>query len=159
MQRSAKLIDDKAYLTAAENLSRAPGEYIMAYPPHLHPSQFGDVCAPYVGGCKQKHVTSDVIDQYNNLYVSNSTRPNEKPQTEIYGVAPFKARGDGILMHPERLSELQTSGFNPHCASTLSEVNYDRFQCIDPILAVEEEREFGPRGGAHTRVGPRYHVC
>jgi hypothetical protein len=158
MHKSAKLIDDEAYITAAENLSRAPGNYMMAFPPTLKPNVIGTKCAPFIGGCKQKHVVADVIDQSNSMYVPVNTRPNEKPWTEIYSI-PFKARGEGLLNHPDTLSKLQTSGFTQKCSSTLSEVNYDRFQCINAPLAVENEKEFGARGGAHTRVGPRYDVC
>jgi hypothetical protein len=159
MQKSAKLIDDEAYITAHERVSSAAGRYYMAYPPELPYSKVGSVCGPYVGGCKQKHVTSDVIDTFNSLSVPISTRPNEKPSTELFGL-PYKAQGDGVLLHPEMIHKLQMSGFNPKCNKSLSEVNYDRFDCINAPLAVEDEGQFGnPRGGEHTRVGPRYHLC
>ena len=159
MQKSAKLIDDEAYITAHERVSSAAGRYHMAFPPSLPYSKVGSVCGPYVGGCKQKHVTSDVIDTYNSLSVPVSTRPNEKPSTELFGM-PFKARGDGPLLHPEVIAKLQMSGFNPKCNKSLSEVNYDRFDCINAPMAVEDEQQFGnPRGGEHTRVGPSYRLC
>jgi hypothetical protein len=160
MQKIHRLIDDEAYITAHEKISSAPGQYHMAYPPVMPYSKVGTTCAPYVGGCKQKHVTSDVIDTYNSISVPVSTRPNEKPSTELFSPAPYKARGDGVLLHPEMVHKLQTSGFNPKCNKTLSEVNYDRFHCINAPLVVEDEEQFGnPRGGEHTRVGPRYHLC
>ena len=159
MQRSAKLVDDQAYITAHARLSQKPFEYHTAYPPSLPVAKYGEVCTPYAGGCRQGRVTAEVVDSFNSLYVGTATRPNARPNTELFGTAPYKARGEGILRAPDVHSQLTSSGFNPHCAKHLSEVDWDRYECINAPLVVEDERVTGPRGGASTRVGPAYYAC
>ncbi len=164
MQRSAKLIDDATYITAHETLSRKPYDYYTAFPPALPVKTFHKTCTPYAGGCKQKHVTGENVDDFNQLWnVSGPLNriPNSRPttNTELFGTAPFKARGDGLLRTPDVYSSLVATGFNPHCAKTLGERDYDRFECMAAPLAVENERLTGPRGGAGTRVGPAYYAC
>lgn len=162
MQRSAKLVDDQTYITASAALSQAPYNYYTAYPPVLPVKTFPKQCTPYAGGCKQGHVTGDTVDDFNSLYVSKTTRvPNPRPSTntQLFGTAPYKARGDGLLKAPDTYSKLVYSGFNPHCAKTLSEKDWDRFECMAAPLAVENEQLTGPRGGAGTRVGPAYYQC
>jgi len=159
MQRSAKLVDDQTYISAAATLSQKPYEYHTAYPPVLGVQEFPRACTPYAGGCRQGRVAGDTVDTFNKLYMGNATRPNPRPNTELFGVAPFRGRGDGMLRTPDVYSSLISSGFNPHCAKSLSEVDYDRFECIAAPLAVEDERITGPRGGASTRVGPEYYSC
>ena len=166
MQRSAKLVDDATYITAHETLSKKPFEYYTAFPPVLHVKTFHRQCTPYAGGCKQNYVTSENVEEYNQLLNSGSTStlnrvPNSRPSTntELFGTAPYKALGDGLLRAPDVYSKLVGSGFNPHCAKTLGEKDYDRFECMAAPLAVEDERVTGPRGGAGTRVGPAYYAC
>ena len=159
MQRSAKLVDDATYMTAQATLSQKPYEYYTAYPPVLPLKTFPRSCTPYAGGCKQGRESADTVTDFNALFMSNNTRPNPRPNTELFGTAPFKARGDGLLKAPDVFSALRGSGFNPHCPKTLAEVDYDRYECIAAPLVVEDERLTGPRGGAHTRVGPAYYQC
>lgn len=159
MQRSAKLIDDETYITAHAKLSQKPFEYHTAFPPVLPLKTFPRACTPYSGGCKQSRVSADTVEDFNDLYVPTATRPNPRPNTELFGTAPMKARGDGLLRSPDVYSALVGGGFNPHCARTLGERDYDRWQCIDAPLVVEDERMTGPRGGAGTRVGPAYYAC
>lgn len=159
MQRSAKLVDDQTYITAQATLSQKPYQYYTAFPPALPVKTFPRACTPYSGGCAQGHVSSDTVDDFNSLYVSAATRPNPRPNTELFGM-PFKARGDGPLKAPDTFSALRYSGFNPHCPKGLSEIDYDRYECIQAPLMVEDERLMGaPRGGSHTRVGPAYYMC
>lgn len=163
MQRSAKLVDDATYITAHETLSRKPFEYYTAYPPVLPVKTFHRKCTPYAGGCKQAHVTGENVDDFNELWASKTLNrvPNSRPgtNTELFGTAPFKARGDGLLYFTDTYSNLVGNGFNPHCAKQLGEKDYDRFECIAAPLVVENERLTGPRGGAGTRVGPAYYAC
>ena len=161
MQRSAKLVDDQTYITAHAALSQQPFQYYTAYPPVLPVATFSRTCT-YAGGCKQGRVTGDTVEDFNTLVVGTGTRiPNPRPttNTQLFGTAPFKARGDGLLKAPDTYSTLVSTGFNPHCARPLSETDFDRFECIAAPLAVEDERLTGPRGGSHTRVGPGYYVC
>ena len=128
-------------------------------PPVLPRTQYASVCTPYAGGCKTQGVTGDVVDTSNGLYYSVATRPNKRPSTELFGTAPYKAQGDGMLKNPDTFSKLRYSGYNPHCARVLGELNFDRFDCVNAPLAVEDEQRMGPRGGAGTRVGPGYYEC
>lgn len=159
MQKSAKLIDDAAFISAHAAMSQKPFEYYTAFPPALPVKTFPRACTSYAGGCKQKYVTGEIIEESNRLYAPPPTRPNPRPNTELFGTAPFKARGDGLLRHTDVYSSLVSSGFNPHCSKTLSEVDYDRFECINAPLQVENEELTGFRGGAPTRVGPAYYAC
>ena len=156
MQRSAKLVDEETYLTAQSAMSQKQFQYFTAFPPVIGVKQFPRKCTPYAGGCKQGNVTGESIDALN---YAAATRPNPRPNTELFGVAPFRGRGDGILRNPDVYSNLISSGFNPHCAKSLSEVDYDRFECMGAPMVVEDERITGPRGGASTRVGPAYYAC
>jgi hypothetical protein len=162
MQRSAKLVDDQTYITAQAKLSQFPGDYYMGFAPTLPPNDFPKHCTPYSAGCKQQHVTGDTIDTDTSLTVSKWNRvPNSRAtvRTQLFGTAPYRALGDGMLNHPDTYSALWTSGFNPHCARPLTEIDFDRFECINAPLAVEDERVSGPRGGVHTRVGPALYMC
>ena len=155
-------MDDQMYMTAHATLSQAPFQYYTAYPPALPVQAFPRQCTPYAGGCKQGHVTTDTIDDFNALYISKATRiPNPRPSTntQLFGTAPYKARGDGILKATDTHSAMISSGFNPHCAKNLSERDYDRFECMTAPLMVEDERITGPRGGMQTRVGPGMYMC
>jgi hypothetical protein len=154
MNRSAKLISDDAYITAHEKQSKFPFEYHTALVPNEISKEFSRKCTSVPGNCKQFHVTGQTVDSYNTKIIATATRPQPRPQTEVFGL-PFKARGDGILRDTDTLSKLQYSGFNPTCVKPLSEVDFDRWECIGAKLEVEDPHR-GPRGGMSTRTGAQY---
>ena len=155
MNRSAKLISDEAYVTAHEKQSRFPFEYHTSLVPNdIAAANFSKKCTSVPGTCKQVRVSDRTVDAYNKNMISKSTRPQPRPQTELFGL-PFKARGDGVMKNPDVQSKLQYSGFNPTCAKPLAEVDYDRWECIGAKPDVEAP-ERGPRGGISSRLGAQY---
>jgi hypothetical protein len=155
MNKSAKLIDDEAYMTAHAKQSQYEFEYRTALPPNKLGKSFASECTPYLGGCKQFSVNAAVVDDYEKVIPGTQGwgREGSRPVTELVG-GPFKARGDGALQNPDILSEAWTpsTGFVPHCNKPLSEVTFDRWPCIKAPLAYEPNWF----GGAHTRQGVQF---
>lgn len=149
---SAKLLDDASYISIQAAQSQFPYQYLTLLKPN--PRDIGkaytEPCTGFTGGCRQFAPPSTIVDTFNSL-LPGITRPSPRPQTELFGTAPYKARGDGTLTHPQVHSDLH-DGFNPHCARALGEVDYDRFSCISAPNAAES----GPRGGVSTRFGAVY---
>lgn len=152
MNRSAKLIDDVAYISAHDTQSQYAYKYHTALVPDKLGKDFAPHCTPYLGSeCKQFNTNGAVIDQYNAM-IAKPARARSTA-TEIYG-GPFKARGDGALKTPDVLSEMWTParGYEQHCNKPLSEITYDTWACIEAPLA----NEVDVRGGVSTRLGVQY---
>jgi hypothetical protein len=153
MKRSAKLHNDATYVSAQAVQSQFPYRYYTSLPPNPKPitTQYYEPCSEFNGGCRQFYVGESTVDDYNTI-LSDPTRPLPRPQTELFGVAPYKARGDGHLDMPDNHSLLHLTGFNPHCSRALGEVDFDRWQCINAPNAAETTA----RGGVSTRFGAVY---
>ena len=137
----------------------AQSEYEFKYRTDLAPNklgkQFARECAPYLGGCKQFNVNSNVVDDYARVIPGPAGwgRTGERIQTQLMG-GPFKARGEGILANPDALSEAWTpsGGYKQHCAKPLSETTFDTWQCMGAPLAYETKDHI-PKD---TRQGMQY---
>ena len=129
--------------------------YTTALVPDKLGKQFGTMCAPYSGGCKQFNVNSKVIDDYERVIAGPAGwgRTGERIQTQLMGGA-FKARGEGILRNPDALSEAwaPTGGYTQRCSKPLAEVTFDTWQCMGAPLAYETKDQI-PQD---TRQGMQY---
>lgn len=147
MQRSAKLIDDATFVTAQAKQSAFPGDYHLGMPPH---ELFRPSCTAFSGGCRSFPTAES------GRTFPSWTRPNERPETELFGVAPLKARGDGTRTK-EGVDVSSTLRWGEafrveSCSRRLTELDYDRWECIGAPLQVEK----GVRGGMPTRMGMQY---
>lgn len=148
MQRSEQLHDDWAYVRMMARRSEFPFRYVTRY-------------APW-GGCpvsncnKQFHAGKAQVGALNGLKEGTPTRVLEhgnRPRTELWGTAPLRARGDGVLLHIDDANKLMRQpAFHQECARPLSEQPYNRYDFITFPPAAETWR----RGGESARLGPVY---
>ena len=152
---SAHLSNDQQYTMAHARQSEFEYQYRTAFPPDKLGKQFAKECTPYLGGCKQFQVTSSVVEDYEKVIpgVKGWGRVGDRSNTELFG-GPFKARGEGVLMNPDALSNAWTpvGGYRHHCNKPLSEVTYDTWACLGAPLAYET-KEHIPKD---TRQGLQY---
>jgi hypothetical protein len=158
MNKSAKLISDTAYQSAYEQQSTFQFKYHTDHVPNrLEKDVFPGTCPAFPGGCRQFHVNSKAVNQYDAVIPGKPgwTRNYPSTSTELFGGA-FRARGDGALLNPDALSKAWTpeNGYTKHCNRRLSEVTYDTWSCVD--VTNESEAVFDLRGGIGTRMGLQY---
>ena len=147
--RSGHLNDDWAYVQAMKKQSEFPYQYVTRFVPW-------NACP--ISQCnKQLRPGSFQVDKLNDLVEQSlPTRVLEhgnRPNTELWGTAPFRARGDGHLLMPDvsnLLMRLPVS--EQRCARPLSEQEYPRYDYI----AFPNNAEWWRRGGESARMGPIY---
>lgn len=147
MQRSAKLLDDTTFVTAQAMQSTFPGKYHSSFQPHM---TFSPSCTAFPGGCRS-YPSAEAGRRF-----AKPTRPNIRPETELFGTSAFKGRGDAHLTPGgvELASRLRIGeGLRAEsCSMQLSETDYDRWECVSAPLKVEASG----RGGVPTRMGLQY---
>lgn len=158
MNRSAKLINDQAYISAHESLSTFPFQYYTDLVPNRLEKQFPGTCPAFPGGCRQFRVNASAIGKYNDIIpgVKGWTRVQPSASTQLFG-GPFKARGEGILQNPDMLSSAWTprGGYTKHCNKRLSEVTYQH-NWVCHSAPNQAEEVFDKRGGISSRQGIQY---
>lgn len=146
--RSGHLNDDWAYVQAMTQQSKFPFEY--------H-TRFAPVNACPISQCnKQLRAGPQQVDTLNTLVENLPTRVLEQGNrinTELFGTAPFRARGDGHLLSPDVSNRLMRQPVGQQrCARPLAETEYPRFEYI----AFPNNAEWWRRGGESSRMGPIY---
>ena len=92
-------------------------------------------------------------DVLSALWNSNPTRmyTRGRPSTSLYGTAPLKRMGDGILYDVDTSNHLRNGdGIPLRCVRPEQEITWDRMDYIDVANNVESWR----RGGLSTRFLP-----
>lgn len=159
MQRSAKLIDDRSFVDAQNRQLGSEFKYHVANdlvrPTRLGPRAFPS-CSTFVGGCgRQTFESGQTIDDATTLRRGNSTRPAVRPSTELFGTAPYRGLGDGVLYFVDDSNTLQRGGFTgpSFCPEgKFQEKPYDTWACIQAPTAVENFQH----AGVSTRAAPVY---
>lgn len=145
---SEGLSDDWEYVRMMARRSEFPFKYVTRY-------QALGTCP--VSNCnKQFHSGPAQVDTLNTLVDAIPTRVEEhgnRPNTQLFGTAPFKARGDGQLQQPDVSNKLMRQPvYWKECTRPLSEIPYNRYDYV----AFPNRTEWWHRGGESTRVGPQY---
>jgi hypothetical protein len=148
MLRSGHLNDDYAYVRTMAKQSEFPFRY--------H-TRFGPWAPCPISNCnKQFHAGPREVDTLNVLADSVSTRvvmQGMRPQTELFGTAPFRARGDGQLLAPDASNAVMRSPVTEHrCGRPISELETNRFE----YMGMPNQAEWWQRGGVSCRQGPIY---
>ena len=145
---SASLNDDGAYVRMMGRRSEFPFRYLTSF------TALG-TCT--IDNCnKQFHSGPAQVGALNSLVDSVPTRiwaHGDKPSTELFGTAPFRARGDGQRLAPDVSNQLMRQpAYWQECARPLSEMAWDRYDYI----AFPNRAEWWSRGGESSRLGPIY---
>ena len=99
------------------------------------------------------HPGARQADVLSTLLNSNPTRTytRGRPSTQLYGTAPLKRMGDGILYAVDTSNKLRNGyGVPMRCVRPETEQTWDRMSFIDVPCAAESWR----RGGITTRFQP-----
>lgn len=146
--RSGHLNDDWAYVRAMQSQSEYPYRYLTRFTPW-------NAC-PTSQCNKQLRPGTFQVDNLNALTGVGPTRVYEhgnRPNTELWGTSPFRARGDGQLLAPDASNQLMRLPISEQrCARPLSEREQPRFDYI----AFPNNAEWWRRGGESSRLGPVY---
>ena len=143
------LAEDMAYINMMARRSEFPFRYVTRF-------QALGTCP--VSNCnKQFHSGPAQVDTLNGLVDGSiPTRIWEhgnRPNTELFGTAPFRARGDGQLKYADVSNKLMREPqYWQECARPLSEVPYNRYDYV----AFPNRAEWWQRGGVPTRCAPQY---
>lgn len=144
----ARLNDDQAYVRAMTNMSQFPYKYHTRFSPW-------NAC-PITNCNKQFRTGPFQVDTLNDLIDNVPTRVLEhgkRINTELFGTAPFRARGDGHLFAPDASNMLMRNPVTEQrCGRPLSEKDTPRFDYI----AFPNQAEWWRRGGESSRLGPIY---
>ena len=145
---------DADYIRLLEAESTWPALYRFARPnavqARTHPIQ----------GLHWLGVPACGVDVYSRLlprhFRVHTRAAQNRPQTELYGTAPYVALGRGGLMHVDTETRLQHGDWVQGKGSrSVSELDFDRF---DFVTLPGELKKLNPemRYGQITRVGPSY---
>jgi hypothetical protein len=148
MIRSGHLNDDSAYVQAMKAQSEFPFQYVTRFAPW-------NAC-PTSQCNKQLRAGPLQVDTLNTLVVGAPIRVLERgqrPNTELWGTSPFRARGDGHLLTPDVSNQLMRLPISEQrCGRPLAETEYPRFEHI----IFPNNAEWWRRGGESSRLGPIY---
>ena len=101
----AGLRADRDYLSLLEAESMWPTRYVLAAPQPLHPRQYP------IQGLNRPAIGPAQVDAYNALLPAHfrvHTRASQnRPQTELFGTAPYLALGRGVAQHVDVSTMLQ----------------------------------------------------
>lgn len=151
MIRSGHLNDDMAYVQAMASQSAFPYKYVTRFNAKAVPNR-----CPVSQCNKQFRPGDDQVDRLNDLVENMPTRVLEQGNrinTELWGTAPFRARGDGQLLAPDASNVLMRMPISEQrCARPLSEIEVPRYDYI----AFPNQSEWWKRGGVSSRLGPIY---
>lgn len=151
--RRTALETDPAYIKLMEAQSTWPYRYNMGVP---QPKCVGTP----IMGLNAPHVGTGQVDAYNTLlprHMRVKVRASRnRPQTELYGTAPYMALGRGALLYPDVDTQLRMSNrVSRDRNRALMETNLTRKEFVH-IPRELRELPFDSRMGAMTRVGPEY---
>ena len=142
--QNAHLRSDAGYLQYMTSRSMFPFQYVTTFAPPGCPA---DNCnKQFMPGSKQVAALNDILTTTGTRIVDRT-----KTSTELFGTAPYKGRGDGVLKYTDVSNSLLDMGTSVRCSRPLTEMQWDRFDYINVKPNVEVK---GPRGGVTTRVGP-----
>lgn len=146
---------DKAYIDLLEAESTWPFKYVFSRTNPVNPRRNP------MWGLNDQGVPIGGVAVYNRLLPANYRMQvraaHNRPQTELFGTAPYIALGRGPLRYPDTSSLLQQGNWVPGRGSrTLSEVDYNRFDFVTLPKGLTEQTGADLRYGAMTRVGPAY---
>ncbi len=113
-----------------------------------------------VQGLAHQGVGPSQVDAYNSLLPANyrvkHRASQNRPQTELFGTAPYTALGRGPLRYTDTSTLLQQGSWVPSRGSrAVAEVDFNRFDFVNvprELTALPHELRYG----AMTRVGPAY---
>ena len=146
---SAGLRDDSGYVDYWNRRSQAPLQYFMGFQAGKPPA---DIQGKPVVGAGSDRVGVDRAFRYTRV----ETMPAEhRLETPLYGTAPFRATGDGVLVHTDVSTRLQIGDrMGARGREQLAEVNLEhlRRQFVGAVPRVEDAM----RAGANTRAPPVY---
>jgi len=152
--RATTLRADKAYIDLLEAESTWANKYVFS---RTNPVQSRQ--RP-LWGLTEHGVPASKMNTYNTLLPTNFRvqvrAAQNKPQTELFGTAPYIALGRGPLRYTDTSSLLQQSNWvSGRGSRSISEIDYDRF---DFVQMPKDLTGLAPelRYGAFTRVGPAY---
>ena len=146
--RSGHLNDDWAYVQAMASQSEFPYKYLTRFSP-WNACPISNCNKQFNAGPYQVGTLNSLIDAMPTRVLEHGNRPN----TELFGTAPFRARGDGQLMAPDASNALMRLPISEQrCARPLAEREYPRFDYIN----FPNQAEWWRRGGESSRMGPIY---
>lgn len=120
---------------------------------HVNPQVIKERVCP-ISECNTSfHPGARQADVLSAMWNSNPTRmyTRGRPSTSLYGTAPLKRMGDGIMYNVDASTELRNGdGIPLRCVRPEQEITWDRMDYIDVDNAVESWR----RGGITTRYLP-----
>lgn len=153
--RATTLRADKAYIDLLEAQSTWAHKYVFTQTNPVNARQ------QPMWGLHDQGVPGAQMATYNNLLPTNFRMQvrsaHNKPQTELFGTAPYMALGRGELRHTDTATKLRQSNWVPVRGSRmLSELNYDRFDFVTLPRELLAGAPTDLRYGALTRVGPAY---
>jgi hypothetical protein len=142
------MLDEGVYVREMARRSEGPFRYVTRYAPFSG--------CPVSNCNKQFYAGKAQVGVLNELKQGAPTRVldhGRRPRTELWGTAPLRLRGDGVMLHIDQSNALMRQpGFHQECARPLSEQPYNRYDYITFPNAAETWR----RGGESTRLGPVY---
>lgn len=149
--RETTLRADKAYIDLLEAESTWPFKYVFSRTNAVNPRLSGAPCSG---------VPARNINAYNTLLPTHfrvQTRASQnRPQTELFGTAPYTALGRGPLKHIDTSSLLQQSNrVTARGARTVTEIDMNRRDFVSvpkELTALPYETRYGRL----TRAGPAY---
>lgn len=146
--RSGHLNDDWAYVEAMKVQSEFPFQYLTRFaPPNECP--ISQCNKQFRSGPEQVDVLNVLVETLPTRVLEQGSRPN----TELFGTAPFRARGDGQLLAPDVSNKLMRQPVSQQrCARPLAETEAPRYDYI----SFPNNAEWWRRGGESSRMGPIY---
>jgi hypothetical protein len=139
--------NDQGCLSDTIHMSTGPYKYFVNPEVIKEPKcPISECNTQFMAGARQADVLSA-------LYNSNPTRvyTRGRPSTQIYGTAPLKREGDGILYAVDVSNDLRNGyGIPMRCVRPETEELWDRMSFIDMPNVAESWR----RGGITTRFVP-----
>lgn len=144
---------DRQYTALLDAQSKWPNQYVMGT------TQPTDKQGVAIDGRAQVHVGAGQVDAYNRLLPEFTTvrerRSQNKPQTELFGTAPYVAQGRGHLKNIDASNAswfgAEVTHMNDPRRQVIAEKVYDRYDFVDVKPTAADLRL-----GQITRTGPTY---
>lgn len=144
---------DKQYTALLDAQSQWPNRY------HMGTTQPTDKEGIAIDGRAQVHVGGAQIDTYNRLLPEFTTarlrKSENKPQTELFGTAPYVAQGRGHLQNIDASNSAwfgaKVTHMNDPRRQETAEWVYDRYDFLDVKPSATDLRL-----GQITRTAPKY---
>lgn len=144
---------DTQYTALLDAQSKWPNQYVMGT------TQATNKAGVAIDGRARVHVGGSQIDTFNRLLPEFTTvrhrRSQNKPQTELFGTAPYVAQGRGHLQNIDASNAAwfgaKVTHMNDPRRQELAEHEHDRYDFIDVKPSAADVRL-----GQITRVAPKY---